>query len=214
MKAFVITIKELEESVKIANRCIDSFKNINVEKFTAITPENTDLIGFSNYLGLSLDQFTEQWSKKENAIACFLSHYSLWELCINLNENLLILEHDAICVDEINFLSICFDKVISLGKPSFGKFNIPVSNGINKLTSKLFFPGAHGYMIRPEGAKELLKQAKIECKPTDVFLNSKTFPWLQEYYPWPIEAQDTFSTVQKLEGCRAKHNFNEKFIHL
>ena len=74
--------------------------------------------------------------------------------------------------------------------------------------SKNYFPGAHAYMLNPMGAKLLMKEAKRLARPTDVFLNINSFPWLQEYYPWPVEAVDSFTTIQNTQGCFAKHNYD------
>ena len=57
----------------------------------------------------------------------------------------------------------------------------------------------------------LIDQARMEARPTDVFLNINTFPFLEERYPWPVEAHDSFTTIQSEMGCRAKHNYNEKY---
>ena len=53
--------------------------------------------------------------------------------------------------------------------------------------------------------------AKISPGPTDTFLNLDNFPWLQEYYPWIVEAKDNFTTIQNENGCQAKHNYNETY---
>ena len=52
---------------------------------------------------------------------------------------------------------------------------------------------------------------KKESSPTDLFLNKVDFPWIQEYYPWPIKADDSFTTIQKVAGSVAKHNYNKNF---
>ena len=104
-----------------------------------------------------------------------------------------------------------FGGCINLGKPSYGKFNTPPLLGVNALTSKRYFPGAHAYRINPAGAARLLVQAKLYARPTDVFLNLDALEWLQEYYPWPVEARDSFTTIQKTEGCLAKHNYDDKY---
>jgi hypothetical protein len=44
-----------------------------------------------------------------------------------------------------------------------------------------------------------------------VFLHKERFPWLEEYYPWPVQAKDTFTTIQNVEGCQAKHRFNNEY---
>ena len=116
-----------------------------------------------------------------------------------------IFEHDAMCLNVINS-TIMYNACISLGHPSYGKFNTPATLGVNPLTSKKYFPGAHAYRLKPTAAKMFIQQAKIEARPTDVFLNIHTFPFLEEYYPWLAEAKDSFTTIQNKNGIAAKHN--------
>jgi GR25 family glycosyltransferase involved in LPS biosynthesis len=82
---------------------------------------------------------------------------------------------------------------------------------VNQLVSKPYFPGAHAYMLKPAGAKAFIAKAHEKPLPTDIFINKVNFPWLEEYYPWPVEARDTFTTIQKVEGCLAKHNYNDDY---
>lgn len=211
MKAYVITIMENPESVKSADRCIKSAANvgIQVEKFAAITPAK-DPMWYARKKGIPTKGFEEKYSRFENCVSAFLSHFSLWEKCLKDNDTYMILEHDAYFVDSFNpFLN--FDKAINIGKPSYGKYNVPPVLGLNKLVSKQYFPGAHAYMIKPKGAAEFIKKAYTEAGPTDVFLHLGRFPWLQELYPWPVEARDTFTTIQKTEGCLAKHRYNDQY---
>lgn len=210
MKSYVITITTLKNSLEVANRCIESGKKfgINIEMFSAITPKDK-VYEIASKEGINISAFDERFSRKENAIACFLSHYSLWKKCVESNENIFILEHDAVITNKID-LNIQFKGVLSLGKPSYGKFATP-GRGINRLTSKDYLPGAHAYMINPMAAAALINRSKIKAIPTDVFIDRRTFPWIEEFYPWPVEVQDSFSTVQKLSGCIAKHNYKEGF---
>ena len=66
-------------------------------------------------------------------------------------------------------------------------------------------------MINPVASKILIGQSIIHAKPTDLFLNKKTFPFLQEIYPWTVECDDSFTTIQNTKGCLAKHNYNTDF---
>ena len=85
----------------------------------------------------------------------------------------------------------------------------------NSFVFKLFskphggLPGTHAYMISPSGAKLLLN--KKETTTPDLFLNKRDFPWIQEYYPWPIKADDNFTTIQNAKGSVAKHNYDKNF---
>jgi GR25 family glycosyltransferase involved in LPS biosynthesis len=216
MKNYVITIEDIPESVQAAERCIRSGEkyNMTIEKWSATTPRNTDIHAFLEQESISSDGFKEVYSRLDNCIAAFISHYSIWKFCAeNKEDKVTIFEHDAVVTNVIPW-SLPFFKVISLGKPSYGSFKTPSNFGANPLTSKTYFPGAHAYRINPLGATELIEQAKIHAKPTDVFLNIQTFPFLQEFYPWVAEVRDSFTTIQKTEGCLAKHNYGEGYAIL
>lgn len=212
MKSYVITIMENNRSVEAAKRCIDSGARfgIDIEMWPAITPQNTDVFELAKAQGIGVDGFKEKYSRFENCVAAFLSHFSLWGHSHITNQEIQIFEHDAIIVAPIPEF-IKHQGCINLGKPSYGKYNDPLVLAVNPLTSKRYFPGAHAYRVSPRGAKQLLAQAKVKARPTDVFLHLDTFPWLEEYYPWPVEAMDTFTTIQKTEGCLAKHNYGAKY---
>ena len=210
MKAYVITIRGNINSVQSANKCIDSGKlhGLKIEKFSAITPADNP-VELLKTRGISPIQFDEKYSRNENCIAAFLSHYALWEACSKGTENFVIFEHDAIMVDRIP--PALPNYVMNLGHPSYGKWNTPAQLGINPLTTKRYFPGAHAYMVTPQGGRLLVENAPMYAKPTDVYLNIDTFPWLQEWYPFIAEARDTFTTIQVEAGCRAKHNWKEGY---
>lgn len=207
MKSFVITIKSNPKSVAVAQRCIDSMPEHKVEMFSAITPAD-DPHRIFEAEGLPLTNFVEKYSYLESCMSAFLSHYQLWKMCADSKTETQIFEHDAVAIDKIpEFIN--YDKVISLGKPSYGRFNVPSSLGPGPLVSKRYFPGAHAYRLKPAGARILIEEAKKSGGPTDIFLHVDRFPFLQEYYPWPVAAKDNFTTIQKTEGCLAKHNWKE-----
>lgn len=210
MRAFVITIMNNEQSYKAAERCIRSGKRYDVDIMhkPAYTPRDNPRTIFKQW-NLPIDNFLgSEWSRDDNAMACFLSHYDLWSRCARGDDEYLILEHDAVLTGPVP--NVLYDKVMSIGAPSYGKFNTPTQIGINPLTSKRYFPGAHAYLVKPKGAAELVKVAHHSASPTDVFLSLDNFPWLQEYYPWVAEARDSFTTIQKEKGCLAKHNYAKR----
>lgn len=210
-QAYVITIIDNERSVQVAKRCIKSAEMHGIEchHWKATTPKDNLHELYENE-GIPGEGFVEAYSRLENCMAAFYSHYSLWKYCVELGQSITIFEHDAVVIDRIpDFID--FKGCISLGKPSYGKFKTPKKLGVNPLVSKQYFPGAHAYRITPSAAKILIAKAKTDAKPTDVYLNNITFPWLEEFYPWPVEAKDSFTTIQKTEGCLAKHNYGETY---
>lgn len=212
MKNYVITIFGNKKSEKVANRCIASGKatgGLEIQKWRATTPQD-DLDEIIKAEKINATAMNEVYSRTRNCIAAFISHYSLWKLSVETNEEITIFEHDAVCTNNIPTY-INYNGVVSLGAPSYGRYNTPRSLGTVPLISKPYFPGAHAYRVKPAAAQMLIDQARLEARPTDVFLNINTFPFLQELYPWPVEARDSFTTIQQDVGCKAKHNYNQKY---
>jgi len=210
MKNYVITIFHNPKSVEAAERCISSaaYHGLQVEKFEAITPR-LNIEALCRQYKINPVRFVEQYSRTPNCIAAFLSHYTLWRKCIEDNEEYTIFEHDAHVTTPIPD-DLRYDAVVNLGMPSYGRFNHPTF-GVGPLVSKRYFPGAHAYRLNPRGAAALVKTAETQAEPTDVYLSFKRFPFLQEYYPWPVEARDQFTTIQTKVGCIAKHNYNSTY---
>lgn len=214
LKAHVITLMDMPRSVEVAERCIESgarFKT-KVEHFHAFTPKDKPEAlmrerGFPFKDGRMWGNGSSNktpFARRDCALACFLSHSAIWALAAKDTTPYLILEHDAVFVARIPGPDM-FHGVCNIGHPSFGAYETP-EDGMGPLVSKRYFPGAHGYVVTPRGAKDLLARARIETAPTDVFLHRLRFPWLTEFYPWPIVCDDTFSTIQLDAGCKAKHN--------
>ena len=133
-----------------------------------------------------------------------------WDGVATLAKHLLSTGHDAIIVNNIPVFA-GYKHLLNLGEPSYGKARQPMMLGVGPLTSKQYLPGAHGYMIKPSGAKMLMDRAQLTAMPTDVFINKTNFPWLEEYYPWPVKAVDSFTTIQNKHGCAAKHNYGATY---
>lgn len=209
MKGYVITIESLPESVKAAERCIKSAERVGfeVEMFPATTPADNP----AQYLleqGIGTENFKEVYSRFDNCIAAFTSHYRLWKKCFEEKESLVVLEHDAYFVDQIP--NVPPQGVLSYGAPSYGKFRTPPNLGVNRLTSKEYLPGAHAYAVSPDAAEVLVRRAVMLACPTDLYICNKNFSFVKEYYPWPVEARDTFTSIQTETGCLAKHSYQKE----
>lgn len=212
MKAFVITIKDNEKSVAVAQRCIDSGKvhGLDVEMHPAVT-ERDDPYKIAENYKIPVSAFeNNKFSRTLPCLSTFLSHHSLWRKCWEEKEELVIFEHDAVVTDAIP-RNAPYRHIMNIGRPSYGRWNEPRSLGVNPLTTKPYMPGAHAYMIKPAGAEMLLVKAQMSAEPTDIFIKLENFPTIQEYYPFCAEARDSFSTIQKEKGLQAKHNYNEKY---
>ena len=212
--SYIITMFKNKKSVEAAKKCAASARKFGFHPsfFEAITPED-DPVKIFREEGLPTINFTDNmYARIKPAMCCFLSHRELWKKCRESNERLLILEHDAVFKKEIPS-DINLHKFVNLGKPSYGQYRIPKHEGIYSLFSKGngYMPGTHAYMISPAAAHELLIHSELNPCHADLFMNNQTFPFIKEYFPWPIEADDKFTTIQKAHGCIAKHNYDSVY---
>lgn len=190
MKAYVIQVNEVV-SLEQSQDCIESFKknHIYVEIFYGIYKHN--LNDTWNAENLVFFHKLKESKKRDGVRGCFLSHYLLWKKCIELNEAILILEHDAISLRPLpkNILDCDFE-VLNLDYASrqikdywrhvekdFGEFIYPWPSSISKGYSgynKSSIPGIHAYIIKPQGAAKLIEFTKSEgVLPADIQINSK-----------------------------------------
>ena len=113
MKAYVITIRGFDYSESMADRCILSGKRygVNVEKWDAVPQDmgRSTMEGYGlqwtwpnlepdscPYTGLK--RFPYATRNIGARIGCALSHYELWNQCLQVQEPIVILEHDAVFV--------------------------------------------------------------------------------------------------------------------
>lgn len=219
MKGYVVTLFDLPESVQVAERCIESAKqfNINVSKFHAVHKDIAlqELEKEGLRIASEADEkkmlpgYKRGESDRGAVIGNFISQYRIWREILEENEPGIVLEHDAVFVDFVPDLKDKGD-IINIGKPSYGSFKTKDIPGVYSMFSKPggYIPGAHAYYVTPKGASDLIYKAQsFGAAPCDLFLNKKMFPDIKEIWPQVVEAQDSFTTIQLKVGCAAKHNF-------
>jgi len=210
-ESYIITINTNNESLLAAKRCISTGKKygVHINFFSAYTPIHNPFKLLKDK-GVNTGGFRdiENHSHGDAAAGCFLSHFTLWEKCIELNKPIIIFEHDAVITDKIPSYILDgtgFDKLVNLGVPGHDAYKIPEFTGVGLLYSSWpQFKGTHAYAIKPAGATAVINQARKTTTAADMFLNSNTFPFLEELYPWPVSVEPRFTTIQRgtgLSGC-------------
>ena len=233
MKAFVITIQDHKYSEQVATRCVQSGKQfgVDVEKFYGVD-KNT---GRSVMKGCDLEW---TWAKNntekdvcpqtglhqfpymsatgtpanlETKIACSMSHYMMWMKCTQMDEPILILEHDAVFIKplpDFEFEGICQinDPAGVTRKGSWWSQQM-IKRGGEGAFEKTWITteqerhtpdglaGNSAYVIKPWAAQELINTFhKIGVWPNDATMCKQLFPYLQEYYPFIVKTIQTQST--------------------
>lgn len=206
MKAYIVTLFNVPQSVAAADRCLDSAKQFGLDASQRSGCWRTHALAEMYECGLRLGKFDEKWSNTDAVVGNFMAQHALWKHVMQTTPAV-IMEHDAVVVAPIPE-NLDAD-LVTLGKPSFGVIKEAPMMGLQPVFStRDKIPGAHGYYLTPAGAAMLLEAAERDgVYPVDKFINPMRFPWIREYYPWPIEAHDTFTTIQKEKGCLSKHNY-------
>jgi len=190
MKARVITIKGNDVSVKGFDTLVQSSKKVGndfepemQEATTADMAEVTmrgcglkwtypwqgETIDFAS--GLTLKAYPTQY--KERRIACAMSHYRLWYECMEKDEPVLIMEHDALFVHKLDYNFILESKydIIGINNPLMAtrrakKFydmvkgrseEIQAIPDIDEFNIPQGLAGNSAYIIKPNGAKAVIE---------------------------------------------------------
>ena len=184
-KSYIIRIKNNLTSENLAKRCFESCSRVgqNVEYWDAFDGTGKEIIPPQNVSDvMGLIKITDHYMTK-GEVACALSHISLWNHCVLIDEPIVIFEHDAVMVRPYNqhavFNSICFLGSQEQTKLGWNVYATPphASDGPNKH----FICRAHAYAIDPAVAKNMLAHViKFGITdPLDILIRADLFPIYQ-----------------------------------
>jgi GR25 family glycosyltransferase involved in LPS biosynthesis len=195
MKTNIIRLQNDIDSNKYANWCWQtSAVNTSIEFFNAVTPDEVDDLmsglriewkypwtGEVNDIKSGLTLRAYQTADPKKRMACFLSHYWLWEKTIKSGEPMLILEHDAMFISK---KPIPFDDILDSGfeiiginepfgatrlsqvfhenvqKEHFCKNDVVRAPLIDDIKVPQGIAGNSAYIITPKGAYTMIKLTK------------------------------------------------------
>ncbi len=187
---YCIHKKNDKATKELVNDSIESGEqfNINVIPYFGIYSDIDKLIKDNN-LFVNQEGKHKVTERSRGVLGCFLSHYFLWNKCLDLNKPIGVLEYDAVLIKTItNNILNQFDDYLNLDytrhcyfKDSYNKEyltqidlekdkKVEVKSLLEnqKAKNKHSFKyinnnhirGAHGYIIKPQGAKKLIEATK------------------------------------------------------
>lgn len=201
MKAFIIYIKGHDPSETYAKHCLNSCKDkFDAFLFEATTAENIEIyIQEKNYEPIkpsrAYDFYKQSVSPSKTNLyltkkSIFVTATRLWKKCVELNEPIVVLEHDSLCLREWDNPKFK-DVLILNGESCWTQENIRTfkpknkQEGVhdlrltlkyrfnNKFKGAMIMPGAAAYAIQPHGAQKLLDAAyKYGWEQNDHFINT------------------------------------------
>lgn len=198
--AYVIRLKDIESSELLANECFVSCKKngLPLRKFNGIYGEKNIEMTQNMY---NIRPWKSKMKKGRIGVkGCFLSHYTLWQSCIRLNQPIIIFEQDAVMLRPLR-LSILdeFEEFLILDpynkmKPDYQHFHeTEKRTGIeeyfnNESIAKYgvvdqYAMGLQAYIIKPSAALKLTDYVqKNGYLPADLQCN-KGILNMQTIYP-------------------------------
>ena len=172
IKTFVINLKRREDRKERFNRLNSQYLKYEfVEAYDGKDKTYDDIVsdGFdTNKMWrdpLDKNQITK------GGVGCFISHYKLWEKCIELNEPIFILEDDARILDGFNM-----DEIINLANEynliyaGYVEQKEDESRKIGKYQIPVYPYWASSYVITPDAAKILVEDKK-NIIPVDEYIH-------------------------------------------
>lgn len=185
-------MKDNNISEDLANDLIKSLNNFNLpyEFFDAIYGEKIEEVWIKKNLQFLQKQNANK--KLPGVKGCFLSHFSLWEECVNTNTPYLIFEHDALMLRPFpkDILDYNYDVLnLDFASREIPDYNAhcekdygfeirdwplaPKRKGWFSRASKSSIKGLHAYIVKPQGATKLIEAAyEYGTIPADVHVNS------------------------------------------
>lgn len=204
MRTFAIVIKDHSLSEGGFSALIQSSRSLNndftIERFDAVVPEQVNALMKEyklqwNYpsTGSVLDPWTElrktAYGERNplRRIACSLSHYTLWKRCVELDEPVLILEHDSLFIKQFDPSTIINSTfgIVGINNPfhatfAFNRYHDMIQQRKEELqpapmlASKEIPQGLAGnsaYVIKPYAAKHLIELCyKYGLWPNDAIM--------------------------------------------
>lgn len=191
MKTFVISILQWPVSRKYGERALSSLKHhgLDAKMFAAVTPETVEAAEQKYGVKPRQRYQTEQMQNPAYNLykrSCFMSHYSLWQRCLEVNQPIVVAEHDTVMTrdwDDPQFagdvlnLNVLRTKAGGVPDDHFappGVYKHPADFNrkiIDRIDGREIeagrINGAHFYEIKPQGAAKL-----VEITERDGFINT------------------------------------------
>ena len=216
MISYVITLEGHEYSEACAARCKASASH-EIQTFKAV--DQHDALATLGHYGLhwTWTQAGVRYCQKTGLrqhpygerlpkIGCSMSHYLLWRKCVELDQPILILEHDSVFLrplPEIEFNGICqindpngathqgawwSEQMVKRGPGVWPKTRLKTNRPDG-------LAGNSAYLVKPWAAQELINAFhEYGVWPNDATMCIQLFPYLQEYYPFITRVEQEQST--------------------
>lgn len=190
MKAFIIRKPNDELSEKLSSECVESAAKFGIvtEKVAGVYSDHDKIM--AEHGVHCFPKMKEVKKQNLGFKGCFMSHYLLWKKCIELNEPIIIFEHDALMIRPLpdNILDLFTHHCVldyAIHYPNYEELlavegPLKITNHPRLYDNKVSVSkindshvrGSHAHIVKPLGAKTLIESvAKWGHLASDVTVN-------------------------------------------
>lgn len=191
-----------------------NFDNTIATNITYTYPKTPEENRYDIRTGLKLSAYQSKSGNIDSRLSCFMSHYNLWRTCVEINEPIMILEHDALFVGDFNWTKVSkkfTGMVLGLNNPIGAtrrasmfntqvekahkrghEFTISEAPDIDDFDVPQGLAGNSAYIIKPSGASKLIGlTAQHGIWPNDALMCKQLMGKgnLQVLYPYLTKVQ-------------------------
>lgn len=167
MQCYVIALQNNPHSQALLTDCLASCRKWgwSAEPYWAVVGSDITPVYFEN-IGLYLNPNTKI-AGRPGAQGCFLSHWNLWNLCVQKNSPIVVLESDAV-----------IQGAMPVYDPGGGIQKFHTDRGTKTGFTGTWSKGAHAYALAPKHAQALIQGiTDTEVKPADKCIGTRFVPW-------------------------------------
>lgn len=217
MKIFVIS---LERSTERRTQMITKFAKADVE-FEFFNAVDASVEGFtlSDRVAPQITKKRKGYELLNSEVACYASHFLLWERCVEMNQPIVIIEDHAELTDDFKAtLMIAFQHINEFG---YIKLSAPLKprKFIEDKKIDTFHSIGHydkntcfttGYIISPEAAKRFVEASDRIVEPVDDFMEK---PWLHHVKAYSLARFICYrANIKSTIGNTRKVKTNTSFL--
>ena len=177
MKLFIINLPQATERKALMSKQFENLDSKLKEKyeiifFNAINAQAKEHLNFKQYSKIKSILFRGK-ELSDGERACFASHYTLWQKCVESNEPIIVLE------DDVEILPHFWQELERIEQSAFAYVRL-----MYLITKAKFYDlqkgfhftfnnvaGTQGYYLTPTAAKAFIESAKSWYRPVDDYMD-------------------------------------------
>lgn len=177
MKLFIINLAQATERKALMTKQFENLDSKLKEKyeiifFNAINAQEKEHLDFKQYSKIKSLLFRGK-ELSDGERACFASHYTLWQKCIESNEPIIVLE------DDVEILPHFWQELERIEQSEFAYVRLMyliTKAKFYDLQKGFYFTfnnvsGTQGYYLTPTAAKAFIESAKSWYRPVDDYMD-------------------------------------------